>query len=159
MSTQAVVAILDNEAGHIKAVVVCCDGYIVGGVGEMLKKHYNSQETVLELVNMCAYNPDKQELYSSDSLGGFYSKRNIAQETLLSGDKVKELGLTPCHFSSLNPTLETSLFNVNDVPVNLNFSSPKDLLKWAKPSARYVYLFKNNEWTIALGSSKTFGEY
>ena len=49
MSTRARIGIL-NKDGTVESIYCHHDGYLTGGVGEMLYMHYNTEEKVRELL-------------------------------------------------------------------------------------------------------------
>jgi len=51
MSTRSLIGI-KNQDGSVTGIYCHNDGYIVGGVGETLYHHYNSEKKVRELINL-----------------------------------------------------------------------------------------------------------
>lgn len=50
MATRSTIAILNSDDGSVDAIYCHWDGYVEGGVGQMLFEHYNTAEKVKELI-------------------------------------------------------------------------------------------------------------
>ena len=85
MSTRARIGIL-NKDGTVESIYCHHDGYLIGGVGEMLYMHYNTEEKVRELMKLgdmsaLAVNPKDcntfQKHGGSEDLNRSITHRNV----------------------------------------------------------------------------------
>lgn len=60
MATRSTIAILNSDDGSVDVIYCHWDGYVEGGVGQMLFEHYNTPEKVKELIALDNINSLKE---------------------------------------------------------------------------------------------------